>query len=147
MLTVKPSVSVVTPPTIREGRTATLQVTITSAIPMVANSTSTREWKFSNGSAITSNSRYSFSTDRFALSISVVTLTDSGDYTFQATNAAGSGTANITLTVTSGTTRALLRHIQETKEMFLTYVVIWPKCGKGFFCPLLVCFFFPPILM
>ena len=103
MLTVKPSVSVVTAPTAREGRTATLQVNITMAIPSVANSTRTRAWKFPNGSAVTSNSRYSFSSDHLTLSILVVTLTDSGKYMFQATNAAGSGTATVTLTVTPGT--------------------------------------------
>ena len=87
---------------VREGRTATFTVSITTAIPTVLISPGSRKWQFSNGSTITSNTRYILSSDFLTLSILTVTSADHGIYTFQASNVVGVGKVTITLSVTSG---------------------------------------------
>ena len=100
---VKPTVvAVMSSIVVREGRTATFTVNITTAIPTVLNSAGSRKWQFPNGSTITSNTRYIFSSDFLTLSIHTVTSADHGVYTFQSSNVVGVGKVTITLSVTSG---------------------------------------------
>jgi hemicentin len=93
---VKPDVSAVSS-TVEErlGATVVLQVTVTKAFPDVVNQD--KIWK-KGGKELTS-AKYSFSSDRLILTIKSLVDEDAGDYTFTASNRAGSDTATITVRV------------------------------------------------
>ncbi|XP_062509933.1 hemicentin-2-like [Corticium candelabrum] len=85
-LTALKSIVVVT-----QGSNVVLQVTVVNASPDVPNNALNRTWYGPSG-IITPTSKYSFSSDRYNLTITTVDSTDVGMYTFTAANAVGSDT-------------------------------------------------------
>ena len=81
-----------------QGSTTILLVTVSGASPDVPNNAANRTWSGPSGT-ITTNSKYSFSTNRYSLFIKSVAFTDSGNYKFTASNLVGSASITITLTV------------------------------------------------
>ena len=73
-----------------------LQVTVTGENPTVTNDN--RIWE-KNNSQLMPGAKHSFSIDRLTLTITSLEIIDAGEYTFTASNRAGSGTATIILTV------------------------------------------------
>ena len=71
-------------------------MTVVNASPDVPNNALNRTWYGPSG-IITPTSKYSFSSDRYNLTITTVDSTDVGMYTFTAANAVGSDTVTISV--------------------------------------------------
>ena len=86
-----------------EDQSATLSFTVSNDIPEVT--LDGLQWYFApvGGSpqSITSasDSRYTFTTDLLSLTINPLVVADEGNYTLEATNAAGTGSTNIFLEI------------------------------------------------
>ena len=84
------------------GEPFTISFTVTHAQPVVIPDGIT--WTFNSASGgntttLTSNSRFSFSTDRMALTISSIALEDEGVYTMKAENPGGTDEASVEVEV------------------------------------------------
>ena len=82
-----------------KGFDAILQVTVSEASPNVPNDSNNRTWFHPNSTLITADSKYTFASDRYTLTIKGVSLNDGGMYTFTAANTVGKNTVTIALTI------------------------------------------------
>ena len=82
-----------------KGSDAILQVTMSGASPDVPNDSNNRTWFHPNSTLITADSKYTFASDRYTLTIKGVSLNDGGMYTFTAANTVGKNTVTIALTI------------------------------------------------
>ena len=91
------------------GSWVVLQVTVAKASLDIPNNTLNRTWSGPEG-VITPTSKYSFSSDRYNLTITTVDSTDVGIYTFTAANAVGSNTASISLSLEGKRCLSIFKH-------------------------------------